>query len=194
VGREAGVKICVFCSSSDAVDGAYLEAAAELGRLVGGAGHTLVWGGGDVGLMGAAARGARGAGGEVIGVIPQFMHRQGVAYRDADRMIVTRDMHERKAAMEEMADAFVALPGGFGTLEEITEVITLRTFGVWAKPLVVVNTAGFYAPLVALFERFYAERFAKPEFRAVCAFVDGPAEAMDYIRDFTPPALVSKWF
>jgi cytokinin riboside 5'-monophosphate phosphoribohydrolase len=188
------VTICVFCSSSDAVHAAYREAAADLGGRIGGAGHTLVWGGGDVGLMGAVARGAKEAGGTVVGVIPAFMHRQGVAYGKADRMVVTQDMRERKAAMEDMADAFVALPGGFGTLEEITEVITLRTFGVWAKPLVLVNTKGFYDPLRELFERYYAECFAKPDFRAVCAFVDAPAQAMDYIAGFTPPALVSKWF
>lgn len=186
--------ICVFCSSSDAVDGAYLEAATDLGCRIGSAGHGLVWGGGDVGLMGAVARGAKGAGGTVVGVIPAFMNRPGVAYDRADRMIVTRDMRERKSTMEDMADAFVALPGGFGTLEEITEVITLRTFGVWAKPLVLVNTRGFYDPLRDLFERYYVERFAKPDFRVVCAFVDTPGQALDYIAGFTPPVLVSKWF
>jgi uncharacterized protein (TIGR00730 family) len=93
-----------------------------------------------------------------------------------------------------MAEAFIALPGGFGTLEEITEVITLLTFRVWAKPLVLVNTAGFYDPLIELFERYYRESFAKPDFRALCPFVGTPAEAMDYITDYAPPPLVSKWF
>ena len=188
------MKICVFCSSSDAVGDVYRRDAAELGRLIGSAGHSLVWGGGDVGLMGAVARGAKGAGAEVVGVIPAFMNRPGVAYDHADRMIVTADMRERKAVMEDMADAFVALPGGFGTLEEISEVITLRTFGAWAKPLVLVSTSGFYDPLRELFERYYTERFAKPQFRVICGFVDTPALAMDYIAEFQPPQLVSKWF
>ena len=149
------MKICVFCSSSDAVGEGYRRDAAELGRLIGSAGHSLVWGGGDVGLMGAVARGAKAAGAAVVGVIPSFMNKPGVAYDQADELIVTADMRERKALMEDMAEAFIALPGEFGTLEEITEVITLRTFGVWAKPLVLVNTSGFYDPLRELFERYY---------------------------------------
>ena len=188
------MKICVFCSSSDAVDGAYHEAAADLGSRLGAGGHTLVYGGGAVGLMGTVARGTQAGGGRVIGVIPSFMNRPGVAYGKADELIVTDGMRERKSLMEAISDAFVALPGGFGTLEEITEVITLRTFMVWAKPLVLVNTAGFYSPLRELFERYYKENFAKPEFRVVCAFVDTPAQAMDYIKGFSPPDLVSKWF
>jgi uncharacterized protein (TIGR00730 family) len=144
--------------------------------------------------MGSVARSVHAAGGRVIGIIPSFMNRAGVTYTAADELFVTDGMRERKSLMEAMAEAFVALPGGFGTLEEIAEVITLCTFGVWAKPLVVVNTAGFYAPLVALFERYYAERFAKPQFRAVCAFVEDAAQAMARVKDFVPPALVSKWF
>jgi len=188
------VTICVFCSSSDAVDGAYHAAASELGSRMGRAGHTLVYGGGRVGLMGAVARGVHESGGKVIGVIPGFMNRPGVTYTEADELIVTPDMRERKTRMEDMAEAFIALPGGFGTLEEITEVITLLTFRVWVKPFVLVNTSGFYDPLIELFERYYRESFAKPDFRALCPFVDTPAQAMDYIRDFTPPPLVSKWF
>jgi len=188
------LKICVFCSSSAAVDPAFFTAASELGTLIGGGGHTLIYGGGAVGLMGAVARAVRGNGGRVVGFLPRFMNLPGVAFEDADELIITGDMRERKTRMEEEADAFVALPGGFGTLEEITEVITLRQFGFMAKPLTLVNTLGFYDPLVQLFERFYRESFAKPEFRSICAFVETPADAMSYIRDFTPPALVSKWF
>jgi len=147
-----------------------------------------------VGLMGALARSAHGNGARVIGVIPRFMDRPAVTYAESDEIAVTEDLRERKARMMEIADAFIALPGGFGTLEEIAEVITQKHFSFLTCPLALVNTGGFYDPLAALFEKFYAERFAKPDFRSTCAFVGSPAEAMDYIRDFTPSAPVSKWF
>ena len=188
------MNICVFCSSSDAVDPAYFSAALELGTLIGKGGHALVFGGGRVGLMGGVARAAHGSGARVIGVIPRFMDRPAVTYAESDELSVTEDMRERKARMMEIADAFIALPGGFGTLEEIAEVITQRQFGFITCPLALVNTAGFYDPLAAVFERFYAERFAKADFRRICAFVKTPAEAMEYVRDFTPSAPVSKWF
>jgi uncharacterized protein (TIGR00730 family) len=188
------VKICVFCSSSDAVDGGYLAAATQMGSLIGGGGHTLVFGGGRVGLMGAAARAAHQSGGTVIGIIPRFMDRPGVPYLESDQLIYTTNMSERKARMMEMSDAFVALPGGFGTLEEISEVITQKQFGFIRGPLVAVNTLGFFEPLAAFFERFYELAFAKPAFRATCPFVPSPADAMEYIRTYSPPETVSKWF
>ncbi len=188
------MKICVFCSSSDAVDGGYIAAAAEMGSLIGAGGHTLVFGGGRVGLMGATARAAHRAGGVVIGVIPRFMDRPGVPYLETDQLIYTADMRERKARMMEMSDAFIALPGGFGTLEEIAEVITQKQFGFITAPLVAVDTEGFFQPLAAFFERFYELSFAKPSFRATCPFVATPADAMAYVRDYRPPEVVSKWF
>jgi cytokinin riboside 5'-monophosphate phosphoribohydrolase len=193
-GRWEKVKICVFCSSSDAVGGRYLDAAAEMGSLIGAGGHTLVFGGGKVGLMGAAARAAHQNGASVIGVIPRFMDRPGVPYLESDQLIYTEDMRERKAQMMQMSDAFVALPGGFGTLEEISEVITQKQFGFITAPLVAVNSEGFFEPLAAFFERFYQLAFAKPAFRATCPFVGTPGEAMAYIRDYLPPVVVSKWF
>jgi hypothetical protein len=188
------MKVCVFCSSSDAVDGAYLAAAAEMGALIGGGGHTLVFGGGRVGLMGATARSVHESGGRVIGVIPTFMNRPGVPYLDCDELTFTKNMRERKALMMEISDAFIALPGGFGTLEEISEVITLKQFGFITAPLVAVTTGGFFEPLAAFFESLYAQRFAKPVFRATCPFVTTPAEAMAYISTYRPPTVTSKWF
>ena len=187
------MKICVFCSSSDAVDGAYRAAAAEMGALIGAGGHTMVYGGGRVGLMGAAARAARERGAPVIGIIPEFMNRPGVPNLDCDELLFTRDMRERKARMMEMSDAFVALPGGFGTLEELSEVITQKQFDYLKGPLVAVNTDGFYDPLAAFFERFYEKRFAKPSFRATCPFVPDPAAAMQYIQEYAPTPPISKW-
>jgi uncharacterized protein (TIGR00730 family) len=188
------MKVCVFCSSSDAVDGAYIDAAAEMGALIGRGGHTLVFGGGKVGLMGATARAVHESGGRVIGVIPTFMNRPGVPYLECDELTFTKDMRERKALMMEVSDAFIALPGGFGTLEEISEVITQKQFGFITAPLVAVTTAGFFEPLAAFFEKFYAQSFAKPVFRASCPFVATPAEAMAYISEYRPPAVTSKWF
>ena len=188
------MKVCVFCSSSDAVEGPYLAAAAEMGALIGGGGHALVFGGGKVGLMGATARAVHETGGRVIGVIPTFMNRPGVPFLECDELTFAKDMRERKALMMEMADAFIALPGGFGTLEEISEVITQKQFGFIKAPLAAVNTEGFFDHLAALFERFYSLSFAKPAYRATCPFVQTPADAMAYIRDYSPPAPVSKWF
>jgi len=192
--REARVKICVFCSSSDAVDPAYFAAAAEMGALIGAEGHTLVYGGGRVGMMGEVARAVHDKGGRVVGIIPDFMHRKAVAYEKCDELTVTADMRERKARMMSSAEAFVALPGGFGTLEELSELITQLQFGILVRPLVLVNTLGFFDPLAAVFDRFYREKFAKPEMGGVLALVPDPAEAMRRIHGFVPPRLVSKWF
>jgi uncharacterized protein (TIGR00730 family) len=188
------VKICVFCSSSDAVAPAYFEAAARLGELIGTEGHTLVYGGGKVGMMGAVARAVHGSGGRVVGIIPEFMHRKAVAYEKCDELTVTADMRERKARMMETAEAFVVLPGGFGTLEELSELITQLQFGILVRPLVLVNTRGFFDPLAAVFQKFYQENFAKPELGQVLVLVSDPAEAMSRIHGFVPPRLVSKWF
>ena len=188
------MKICVFSASSDAVDGVYRAAASELGALIGTGGHTLVFGGGRVGLMGVTARAVQEHGGKVIGIIPSFMNRPGVPYLESDELIFTRDMEERKARMMATSDAFVALPGGFGTLEEISGVITQKQFDFVKAPLVVVNTGGFYDELAAFFEAFYRQRFAKPDFRATCPFVATPAEAMAYIAGYRAPAATSKWF
>ena len=186
--------ICVFCSSSDAVDGAYRGEAEALGALLGRGGHTLVYGGGRVGLMGVTARAAKAHGGEVIGVLPEFMNHPGVANPECDRLELTRDMRERKARMMALSEAFIALPGGFGTLEELSEAITQRQFEFVRGPVVAVNTSGFYDHLAAFFERFYADSFAKAAFRATCPFVPSAAAAMDYISGYTPPPPVSKWY
>ena len=188
------MRICVFCSSSDAAGEVYTSAASALGALIGQGGHTLVFGGGRVGLMGATARAVHQNGGTVIGVIPTFMNRPGVPYLECDELTFTKDMRERKALMIELSEAFIALPGGFGTLEELSEVITLKQFGFLNGPLLAVNTAGFYDPLAAFFEGFYQQSFAKPAFRATCRFVAEPADAMAYIAGYTPPPLTSKWF
>jgi uncharacterized protein (TIGR00730 family) len=154
--------LCVYCSSSDRIDASYVEAATAFGREMVARGWSLVYGGGRTGLMGAVARAVKADGGRVIGVIPEFMKRRELAFDDADELVTVVTMRERKLLMETRADAFVALPGGWGTLEEMMEIITLRQLNVVRKPCVFLNQDGFYDHLLRLFDRMLAERFVKP--------------------------------
>ena len=142
--------LCVYCSSSDRLAPKYYTAAEELGRAIVARGWGLVYGGGKTGLMGAVARGVKENGGRVVGVIPEFMKSRELAYEDADEMITVVTMRERKLLMEARADAFVTLPGGYGTLEEIMEILTLRQLDIVKKPCVFLNQDGFYDDLVKL--------------------------------------------
>jgi uncharacterized protein (TIGR00730 family) len=174
--------ICVYCSSSDHVDRAYFAAAARLGEAIGRRGDTLIWGGGKVGLMGELARAVHAGGGRVVGVIPRSMTDTELAYRDADELIVTDTMRQRKQIMDERADAFVVLPGGFGTLEELSEMLTQKILGYTDRPLVLVNIDGFYTPLLELFAHFIEHRFAQPkhmEMLRVVGSVDVVYDAID---------------
>ncbi|HVU33053.1 MAG TPA: TIGR00730 family Rossman fold protein [Opitutaceae bacterium] len=154
--------LCVYCASSDRLDPKYFAAAAELGRMMVGHGWGLVYGGGKTGAMGAVARAVKQNGGKVVGVIPEFMKAKELAYDEADELVTVITMRERKLLMETRADAFVALPGGWGTLEEILEILTLRQLDVVRKPCVLLNQDGFYDDLLRLFERMLAEKFFKP--------------------------------
>jgi cytokinin riboside 5'-monophosphate phosphoribohydrolase len=154
--------LCVYCASSDRLDPKFYAAAAELGREMVMRGWGLVYGGGKTGMMGAVARSVKQSGGRVIGVIPEFMKVRELAYDEADELVTVITMRERKLLMETRADAFVALPGGWGTLEEIMEILTLRQLDVVRKPCVFLNQDGFYDPLLQLFERMLAEKFFKP--------------------------------
>jgi len=188
------MNICVFSSSSDAIAPEFFAAAADLGRAIAHRGHTVVYGGCSVGLMGAVARAAHEAGGKVIGVIPDFIRERGLAYDPADELVVTHSMRERKAVMEDRADAFIALPGGFGTLEEMLEIITLKQLQRHAKPVLFLNVGGFYDPLAALFEHMYEQRFAKQVYRGLYEFVPDVASAYAYLDSYRPPEIASKWF
>lgn len=188
------MNVCVFASSSDAVDRVYRDAAADLGRRLGRAGHGFLFGGGSVGLMGEAARAAKAAGAQVTGVIVEFMNAEGVAYPGCDELRVTATMAERKSLLEGMADAYVALPGGFGTLDELAQVITLAQLGLAAKPIVLLNTAGFYDPLSGFFEQLYDRQFAKTASAGLYRIVGTPAEALAYLEEWKPGPKVRKWF
>ncbi len=186
--------VCVFCSSSKVIDPVFFAAAAELGRLIAQRGHVLVYGAGSVGLMGTLARAAHAHGGHVVGVIPEFMHvRPGVAYLQADELVVTRDMRERQALMEARADAFVVLPGGFGTLEELLEMLTFKQLEQHTKPIVIMNTQGFYDHLLRMFEHIAAEHFAKPDHLTLYGVTDDAHAALDYIEHYEPTPVLSKW-
>lgn len=154
--------LCVYCASSDRLDPKYYAAAADLGREMVVQGWDLVYGGGKTGMMGAVARAVKQSGGRVVGVIPEFMKVRELAYADADELHTVITMRERKLMMETRADAFVALPGGWGTLEEIMEILTLRQLDVVRKPCVLLNQEGFYDPLLQLFNRMLEDKFFKP--------------------------------
>jgi len=188
------MRICVYCSSSSAVDSVYVQAARELGRLIGARGHALIYGGANVGLMRELARAVKAEGGHVTGVVPERLRRLGLADGEADELLYTATMAERKALMEQRAEAFVALPGGFGTLEELLQVLTLKQLGYLRGAVVVLNTAGFYEHLLAHWEELYRQRFAKEDYRALYHVAQTPLEALEHIEGYTEPDLPTKWY
>jgi hypothetical protein len=174
--------VCVYCGSRPGDDPAYAAAAAEFGTALATAGYRLVYGAGDVGIMGAVARAAIAAGGATLGVIPVHLMPREAAGRDPAGIIVTETMHERKKVMFMNADAVVALPGGPGTLDELFEVLTWRQLGLHAKPVLLLDTAGYWAPLLALIDHVIARRFVEPGFRDYLATAASPAEAIALLR------------
>ncbi|WP_091740450.1 TIGR00730 family Rossman fold protein [Phenylobacterium immobile] len=160
---DAPRSICVFCGSADAADPAFLRGAADLGRALADANLRLVYGGGGVGLMGACARAAHQAGGEVLGVIPDFLIGKERAYDEVETVVVS-SMHERKQMMFEQSDGFVILPGGIGTLEEVVELLSWRRLDLHAKPVVFYNPRDFWKTLFALFQHTVDERLTPPDF------------------------------
>ncbi len=159
--------LCVYCGSSTKLDPKYYLAAEEVGRSMVENGWGLVYGGGAAGVMGSVARAVKGAGGHVVGVIPEFMVERELAYTEADELVTVGSMRERKRIMEEKADAFLALPGGIGTLEELAEIMTLRCINRLDKQVCVYNQGGYYDDLLRFFERMTRERFKSEGFKAV---------------------------
>ncbi|MCP5053444.1 MAG: TIGR00730 family Rossman fold protein, partial [bacterium] len=183
-----------YSSSSDAVDRGFFEEARELGKRIANENYSLIYGGAGIGLMGEVARSVHENGGRVTGVIPESLTRYNIAYEEADRLVVTETMRERKALMEDEADAFIALPGGFGTLEEVLEVLTSKQLQLHNKPIVLLNTGNFFRHLIDLFEQIYREKFAKPMHRQLYFIAADANEAVDYVRDYTPLEMPKKWF
>ncbi len=184
--------ICVFCSSRN-TSAEYKEEATKLAELLAEQSLTLVYGGANVGIMGILARTMMQKNANVIGVIPKLIFRNNLAQRSLSQLVVTEDMKARKAKMHELSDAFIALPGGFGTLEELLEVITLKQLKYHNKPIVLVNTNGFYNKLNDVFEHLYTENFAGKRYRALYHFANNVEEAMDYINNYKPADLTNKW-
>lgn len=185
--------VCVYSSSSNAVPREFFAAAEEFGELLARRKVSLVYGGATVGLMGVLAKSVHRHGGHVIGVIPKFMREREIAYEAADELILTDDLRERKAIMESRADAFVALPGGFGTLEEILEILTLRQLQSHQKPVAFLNTGGFFDPLLQMFERLYEHQFTKVEYRHYYHVAAKPGEVLEHFANHKPQSAVSKW-
>jgi uncharacterized protein (TIGR00730 family) len=177
------LSICVFCASSDAVPQRYLVLADELGTAIARRGYQLVSGGGSVSCMGAVARAARAGGAHTVGIIPRGLLAYEVADQDADELIVTDDLRARKATMDARAGAFVALPGGLGTLEELLEIWVSRTLRMHDKPIVVIDPDGAFAHLRALIDQIVATGFARPTVLEAVTWVRTAAEALDVIED-----------
>ncbi|TDC61350.1 TIGR00730 family Rossman fold protein [Micromonospora sp. KC207] len=178
--------ICVFCASSRTLDQRWLDLAAETGRELARRGHTLVSGGGCVGMMGALADGARSAGGRTVGVIPQSLVDLEVADLASDELLVTASMADRKTLMIEKSDAFLTLPGGLGTLDELFEVWTTATLALHAKPMVLVDADGFYRPMLDWLTTLTDRDFVKPAGHALLLVADSLPAALDTLESHLP--------
>jgi cytokinin riboside 5'-monophosphate phosphoribohydrolase len=166
--------LCVYCGASRHLDPKYYSASEEIGRAMVANGWGLVYGGGNIGMMGSLAAAVKAAGGHVVGVIPDFMKERELAYHGADELVTVETMRERKRIMEERATAFLALPGGIGTLEELAEIMTLRYIRRIDKPVVVFNQDGYYDDLLRFFERMTRERFKSPGLQSLFSVAESP--------------------
>lgn len=175
-------RICVFCGSSSGAQPAFLAAAADFGRLLAAEGVTLVYGGGNVGLMGEVANAALASGGKVIGVMPTFLRDKELAHQGLSELHIVDSMHSRKALMADLADAFVALPGGFGTFDELFEILTWAQLGVHDKPVGVLDVAGFFRPLHAFIESTVAAGFVKPDNARLLQWADSGLQLLAQLR------------
>jgi uncharacterized protein (TIGR00730 family) len=184
--------ICVFCSSSEVIDPAYVRLATDVGAELAARGHALVSGGGSVSCMGAVARAARSGGARTVGVIPTALHSRELADFEADELLITETMRERKAEMDARADAFLALPGGLGTLEELLEVWTARVLGLHDKPVVVLDPDGLFAPLRAQLELLVDRGFVRAPAAAAVTWARDVAEALDACARRPAPVRASR--
>ncbi len=181
--------ICIYCGSSLGHDSRFREGAATLGRLIAEAGVELIYGGANIGLMGIAADAALAAGGRVIGVMPHDLKWAELAHQGLHELIVVKSMHDRKRVMFERSDAFVALPGGFGTLDETFEIITWKQIGLHDKPIVLVDNDGYWKPLGALLDHVIAEGFARPEARTLFTVVESAGAVLPALAALPEPAI-----
>ncbi len=188
------MNICVFASSSDALREEFVAEALQLSSLIAERNYVLINGGANVGLMEAMLIETQSLGAKTFGIIPKKMDEAKLVSAHLDELIITEDMKERKAIMRKHSDAFIALAGGFGTLEEILEVITLKQLDYHNKPIVFINTDGFYDDLFRQFDKSYAENFAKPVYQTLYHIANSSQEAMEYISNYKPCKRVNKWY
>jgi uncharacterized protein (TIGR00730 family) len=178
------MKVCIFASSSNRIDGEYGAAASRLGTLLAASGMEVIYGGGGIGLMGKLADAVISGGGSITGVIPGFMKDEGWDHAEVKDMIVTSDMGERKKRMFEESDAVVALPGGIGTLEELTEAITLKQLGIYKGPVVILNTLNYYKSLIEFLDSMITKHFLKVEHKVIWEVVNSPEEVIEYLKNY----------
>lgn len=186
--------VCVYCSSSNAAPPSFFQAAETLGKCIAENQWQLIYGGANIGLMVTVAKAAKAVGGTVTGIIPEMLKERELVFTGADEIVITKDMRERKDLMDKKADAFVILPGGFGTLEEVLEILTLKQLHQHERAIVFVNIDGFYNPLFQLFTNFYAHNMAKPESDKLYYAADSAEDAIQYLKTYTPTPFQSKWF
>lgn len=171
--------VCVFCGSSVGARDEYAQAARELGRLLAARGLRTIYGAGNIGLMGILADAVLDAGGEIVGVIPEALVARELAHNGLSDLHIVHSMHERKALMADLSDAFLALPGGFGTFEELCETLTWVQLGIHAKPCGLLNVSGYFNPLIAMFDRAVDERFLRPQHRDLLLVTADPDDLLN---------------
>ncbi|HNQ68080.1 MAG TPA: TIGR00730 family Rossman fold protein [Bacteroidales bacterium] len=185
--------ICVFCSSSEDLDNKYYNLAKELGKLIGQTGYNLIHGAGSIGLMGVLMKSAAENGSVVTGVIPEHLNRKNIVNEDFQKLVITKDMKDRKEFMRNNSDAFIALPGGFGTVEELLEVITLKQLKYHSKPIVIINAHNYYYHLLEQFNEFYNQKFANNSYKALYNVTDDISEALNYIDSYKHENIYDKY-
>ncbi|MBO6087339.1 TIGR00730 family Rossman fold protein [bacterium] len=182
-------RVCVFASSCNYLNESYYEEASKLGNLLVQNGFDMVYGGSSLGLMWACAEQVKNNGGKIIGVIPEKLHNLGVHTDECVELIITKGMRDRKAGMDKISDAVVALPGGFGTLEELSEMIVQKQLGYNNKPIVLLNINGFYDKLNEFFEQIIEEKFARQNSRELYYIAQTPKDAVEYLKNYVPKEL-----
>ena len=177
------MNICLYGASSNAIAKSYINPTEELGAKLAERGHTLIYGGGAAGLMGAAARGVYSHGGKIIGIVPSFLNVDGILFDGCDEMIFTETMRERKQLMEQKSDAFLMTPGGIGTLDEFFEILTLKQLGRHSKPIAVFNINSYFDPLIEQLKKAVEKQFMTAETFELCMFTDNADKLLNYLED-----------
>jgi uncharacterized protein (TIGR00730 family) len=185
--------VCVYCGSSDKMSESYLSSAREMGAAIAHRGMVLAYGAGSTGMMGAVADGALEAGGKVIGIIPKLFATPALMHNGLTRLEIVENMHIRKQRLAELSDAFIALPGGYGTFEELFEILTWAQIGIHEKPVGMLNTQGYFNPLLSLIDHARDEGFIYAEHNSLFLYSDSPDNLLDKLEDYRYPPGMRKW-